>query len=112
MFSNARHKPTFEIKCGDQKINKVSSAKYLGVILDDALNWKDHVELISKKLKTLLSALYYIARFIDKTHVNRIYNAYIHPHIRYGIELYGSCASKLLRRVQFFQNRYLKILYN
>ena len=40
----------------------------------------------------------------------RIYYAYIFPHIKYGIEVYGACPTYLLNKLQATQTRILKIL--
>ena len=53
---------------------------------------------------------YYISRFIDETHIKQIYFAYVFPHIKYGIEIYGKCPKYNIKRIQMVQNRLLRIL--
>lgn len=45
-----------------EPINKVEKEKYLGLIIDNHLTWKDHIEKIRNKLSTLRGALRPIAR--------------------------------------------------
>lgn len=37
------------MKIDDNSIKRVSSFKYLGVVLDDALTWKSHLDYIISK---------------------------------------------------------------
>ena len=110
LFSRAKIKEIYEIKCGNQNVSKVSSVKYLGVNVDENLNWKEHVNSVCLKLKRLKCAISYLSQFTNASHVSRIYNAYIYPHIQYGIEIYGSCSSKILKPLQILQNKLLKTL--
>ncbi len=38
------------IQIGNAIIKKVPSAKYLGVVLDEKLNWKEHISTLNKSL--------------------------------------------------------------
>ncbi len=40
------------IKIGNQKLKKVDKVKFLGVIIDDKLNWEPHVQHMIKKLNS------------------------------------------------------------
>ena len=41
---------TVVIKIGDYEINRVYDFKYLGIVLDDSLTWKDHVRYVISKV--------------------------------------------------------------
>ena len=42
----------------------------------------------------------------------QLYYSFVYSRIAYGIEVYGSCNTTLLAKVQVMQNKLLKILYN
>ena len=42
----------------------------------------------------------------------QLYYSFVYSRIAYGIEVYGSCNSTLLTKIQVMQNQLLKILYN
>jgi hypothetical protein len=98
------------IPLNGQAIKKVDASKYLGIHLDDNLNWNTHINSITSKLNSLTAAFYNLAQFIDNESVSRIYYAYVFPHIKYGIEIYGNCNSTALKKIQVMQNKILKIL--
>ena len=45
-----REKRNVNIKIEDQNMEQVSKTKCLGVILDEQLNWKEHILRISNKI--------------------------------------------------------------
>jgi hypothetical protein len=49
---------SFSVTCGDITINQVTTVKYLGVILDDALTFSDFVNSLLKKVSSKFSFLY------------------------------------------------------
>ena len=46
------HSPPVEmnLSCAAESINVVSSAKYLGVFIDDKLNFQEHIKHLEKKV--------------------------------------------------------------
>ena len=45
------------IRIDDQLIKRVAHVKYLGIIVDDRLTWKEHVDYISKKISRNLGTI-------------------------------------------------------
>ena len=43
-------KPDISLKIDGEIIAEVTSSKFLGVIIDDKLNWKDHVSFVCRKV--------------------------------------------------------------
>ena len=52
VFKNTTNTPAYlnSIKIEDTTIKKVPSAKYLGIILDEKLHWKEHIEAVTASL--------------------------------------------------------------
>jgi hypothetical protein len=101
----------FDIKMGNKTLEKVESTKYLGIYLDESLSWEPQIDCVISKLKRLYSVMSYMSKFIDDSHALTIYNAYIFPYIKYGIELYGNAKPTYLNKLQIAQNRIIKILF-
>ena len=45
-----------------EKIQRVTAIKYLGLMIDDKLNWKEQVKLVTKKLNKSSNAMNWIIR--------------------------------------------------
>ena len=41
----------------------------------------------------------------------KLYHAFVHSNISYGIEVYGLCSDTSLDRLQVMQNKLLKLLF-
>ena len=41
---------TLNLSINGQRINKVSSCKYLGIIIDDALKWEENTDYVYNKI--------------------------------------------------------------
>ena len=54
------------IRIDDQLIKQVAHVKYLGIIVDDRLTWKEHVDYISKKISRNLGAIKRSRQCIDR----------------------------------------------
>ena len=71
-------------------IEKTKSHKHLGFILDENLNFKDHVLNLSKKIQKQLNPLKYLSKTVKSYHLNAIYQGFIRPHFDYGDILYSA----------------------
>ena len=68
------------LKIGTKEIEQVSHYKYLGLIIDDKLNWKQHITFLATKLSRSLGMLFKIRHFIVKknnsSNSRHIYNSH------------------------------------
>ena len=58
IFSNKKCKDTVNIFMKDCLINRVQVTKFLGLMIDEALNWKSHILYIKSKLCKNIAILY------------------------------------------------------
>ena len=99
-----------EIVINDIHIERVSSAKYLGIILDEHLSWSEHVSHVCKSLMKFFGIFNHIKSYVTKKIARQLYFAFIYSRISYGLEIYGNCSKTLLTKIQNIQNKLLKIL--
>ena len=93
-------------------IEGVKEVTYLGVILDEKLNWHKQNENICKSLLQFFGLFNHIKSFVTKSIARQLYFACIYSRIKYGIEIFGSCSKQVLSRIQVMQNKLLKLLLN
>ena len=110
VFSKKIKNLDIKLQLKGHDIPQVVSAKYLGIILDKDLNFKPHCIYIKSKLLKLTSVMHHLSSFIGKDDVRRIYYAYIFPHIKYAIEVFGLSSVSNNLNLQKCQNKLLKIL--
>ena len=99
-----------EIKTEFMTIMRVKSFKYLGLTLDETLNWNEHVNELCKSLIKYFGIFNHIKYKITPVVVRQLYYAFIYSRIKYGIELYGSSSASNMNKIQVIQNKLLKMV--
>ena len=99
------------LKLGDQKLKKVDKIKFLGVIIDENLNWEEHVEHMIKKLNSSIVMIKCIIKFIPKSEYTKIYDALFKSHLSYCISCWGAIPNSKLQRLFAIQKRCIRLLF-
>ena len=94
----------------NQKIKKVNSCKYLGVLIDDTLKWDEHINYIYKKIIKFTSIFYKVRDILPRDCLSKLYYSFVHPHILYGIEVYANASKSSLDKLCKLNNKLLRIL--
>ena len=94
------------------KVERVESVKYLGMTLDEKLNWKEHTEKLLTKLTKTNQAFKIVKNFVSNKQKAALFYAYFYSSLQYGIEVYSQGTNKNLKKLQVKQNRALKILHH
>ena len=115
-FSKKRQpspKKPIRLELNRQKIPLVDHTKFLGLWIDNQLNWKTHISKIETTLKTKLCMLQRGKNLLT-THAKKIlYFAQIQSHLQYGLSIWGNMSPRYqLRRLQKLQNRGVQITMN
>ena len=95
LLLNAANSSIITIKVGDKQIERRSSTKLLGFVLNDSLNWQSHIAHISSKVSSNLRLFYNLRHLLNFTSSMHFYNNFIHPYLLYGIHLYYSMSPAL-----------------
>ena len=101
-----------ELKIGNSIIKRKSSVKFLGVILDENISWKEHIKTIEKKLAKNIGLLYGAKPYLDEMSLKPIYFSYIHSYLNYAsIALASTCIAKL-KPLIYKQKKAVRITFN
>jgi hypothetical protein len=66
-------------------IEEVVSTKFLGIHLDDHLNWNNHIDQIIPKLSAACNAVKQMHHISNNNTLKSIYFTYFHSTVKYGI---------------------------
>ena len=64
-------------------LNEKTCSKYLGVLIDNKLNWKSHISQTNFKISKGLSIITSLRHFVPKTLLRNLYFAFIQSNINY-----------------------------
>ena len=99
------------IRITKYKLKKVDKVRFLGITIDDKLNWKSHIEDLVKKLNLTIIMLKRITKFIPKTEYRKLYDALFKSHLSYCISSWGGVSESKLRSVFSAQKRRARLLF-
>src|SRR6266568_3765900 len=91
-------------------INRTTLTKYLGVWIDDMLNWKPHIDSMVKKNANFIGMIYKKRSLIPYACCKNLYFSLIYSRVIYGIEVFGSANKSVLTPLLISCNRVLKAL--
>jgi len=66
-------------------ITNINSTKFLGLIINNTLSWKDHIAALTSKLNKACYAIGVIKPFMSLDVLRTIYFSYVHPVMSYSI---------------------------
>lgn len=92
-------------------IERVKSAKYLGVWIDEHFTWKVHVSHLRDKLRACLAALVRMGRRADMKIRKLVYMALGDSHLNYGITAWGNCNLTERKKLIRLQNKILRCIF-
>ena len=93
-----------------ENIERVDSCKYLGIIIDSDMSWKEHIDFVYKKIIKFTSIFYKIRTNLNADVLKMLYFAFVYPHLLYGIEIYGNTNPSNINRLKILNNKILRIL--
>jgi len=86
---NMKNSWDYDLKLNYQGNNVKSSSntKFLGLIIEDSLSWKAHIDQMMSKLHTAYFVIRTIQAIMSPETLRMVYFAYIHSIMSYGIIL-------------------------
>ena len=92
----------------DSQIPVVSQTKFLGVIFDNKLNFKAHINYISQKCEKAMNLLKVVSKMdwgADRNVLVRLYRAFVHSRMEYGCAVFSSARKSYLKKLEPIQTR-------
>ena len=93
-FINFTNRKTNQIEIIIDHNNKTipicSSTKFLGLTVDCSLSWREHIELVTKKLSTICYLIRNIKPYLLNPILKMIYHSLFHSVLSYGIIFWGN----------------------
>ena len=111
IFKHQRKKldSPIKIKLSRKRLYPSKSVKYLGIKIDENLNWKQHIHDIAIKLNRANALLSIIRNYVNKLTLRTIYFAIFDSHINYANLIWGQNLHAL-SRIIILQKKVLRIM--
>jgi len=103
---------SLNINIGGSTINQSSSVKYLGITVNNTLNWSTHILNICTKIRPIISMINRMRKWMPAPVLQTIYSTYVQPHFDYGITIWGNSPDTHLYQLQRQQHFMARIITN
>ena len=91
-------------------LKQESATKYLGVLIDENLNWKSHVSLIESKIKRGVGVISRLRHTVTKRILLNLYYSLIHPYLTYGLVAWGNTYNTTLQPLLNLQKKVIRLM--
>jgi len=85
--------------------------KYLGVLIDNHLSWKYHLDYIAVKISKIIRVISRLRHFVPLCTLRSIYQSLKLPYLAYGLTAWGQAANTHLNKLLLLQKRALRLMY-
>ena len=93
-------------------LERVHTIKFLGVILNDKLDWKDHKIYIKTKISKNIGIINKCRKILNLKDVLSMYNCFVLPYLSYCLPLWGSLEVQNSDIVKKAQNKVVRLMAN
>ena len=100
----------FNISIKKIEIKHSDHVKYLGVYIDDKMNWSYHINHLKQHLQKSFGLICKISHCINKKTTRMLYYALVYSHLQYGIPSWGFADAFYMKSLNTLHNNVLRII--
>ena len=93
-----------------EKVEILSYFKYLGILIDEKLDFKEHINWLAAKLNQFTSVFYKLRKILSQKQMIKAYNNYVKPVVQYGVLVYGTSSFSSITKIDQMVKRLIKII--
>ena len=101
---------TRQIILENNVLEQVAKTKFLGVYIDQHLEWKTHVNFIAAKISKSVGLLYKAKYYLPSNSLLTLYYALIYPYLTYCNLIWASTHVTNLQRIYLLQKRAVRAI--
>ena len=81
----------------DSVIERVREFDFLGLTINESLNWSSHCSKIANKISRTLGVMNRLKRYLPFSALKLMYDSFILPHLQFGITCWGFETSRIIK---------------
>ena len=94
----------------DTKLERVKKTKFPGVIIDENLTWKYHIDEITKTISRNIGMMNKFKFFVPECILRTLYCSLVLPFINYGILIWGKTCDMYISKIHILQKWAMRII--
>lgn len=100
------------LKISGENIVRADSVKYLGVLIDHNISWKDHITFIHSKISRALGIVHAVKHLLVPDTLITLYYTIIYPHLHYCNVIWGMANITTMKPLHILQKRIIRVIAN
>lgn len=96
------------IQLQGETLTQMNCTKFLGVLIDEHLNWKFHIDEVCLKVSKICGIMYKIRYNLTQDALISVYYTLCYPHLTYCVSVWASTWPSFLHKVQIAQNKIVR----
>ena len=96
------------IRIGDEIIPRVNHAKFLGIYIDELLEWGYHIDHIIKKIANGIYAINAAKRYLSVENLKSLYFSFVQSYLSYGAIIWSSAYQCRLHKLEILQKKAIR----
>ena len=102
--------PNITIKIDGKLLDETKKTKFLGVIIDKDLSWKNHISYVCGKIARGIGVIVKARRYLLKESLINLYYSFVYPYLIYCNHIWGSTCATYLNSLVVLQKRVIRII--
>ena len=104
--------PHFNVMMNQEKISCCSNLKYLGLFIDEHLDFRKHLTYIEAKLARAVEILYKCKAYFSTKILRMLYFFLMYPHLTHGIIVWRPSFKRDVKKIEVLQNKAIRAIAN
>ncbi|KAG8315496.1 hypothetical protein J6590_108218 [Homalodisca vitripennis] len=97
-------------RCNCDEIEQVNEIKYLGIVLDNKIMWKPHINKLRSEVRKSITTFYFLRNICNAQCLRSLYFALINSRLQYGIQFWGGTHDVLINKLFVTQKYFIRII--
>ena len=105
-----KYRPGISLQIDGEVIAEVNKSKFLGVVIDNKLSWKDHISFVCRKVARGIGVIIKARKVLHNESLKCLYYSFIYPYMIYCNQVWGSACKTNIEPLQVLQKRAVRII--
>ena len=92
-------------------VERVNKFKFLGIIFDENMSWKYHIEHVEKKLSSVARMIYKARSFLNVRTLKMIFDSMAQSYVNYGNSVWASTHHTKLKNIFIKQKQIARLIF-
>ena len=101
----------FPVTIEGHTLDKVKFTKFLGVYIDENMNWNEYISFVTNKLTKMCGILYRVRNNLTPESLTSIYYTLCYPHLIYCVSIWTCTWQSFIKKITIAQKKFFICIF-